>query len=66
VPFSDGTGAGATSLFTGSPTKILDSIGQYQALGVEDFRFDFPSPSIDGRLQGMARFARDVRPHVTA
>jgi probable F420-dependent oxidoreductase len=66
VQFSDGAGAGATSLFTGSPAKILDSIGQYHALGVQDFRFDFPSSSFEGLLQGMERFARDVRPHVAA
>lgn len=66
IQFTAGADAGATSLFTGSPAKILDSIGQYQALGVQDFRFAFPSSSFEGLLQGMERFASEVRPHVTA
>jgi alkanesulfonate monooxygenase SsuD/methylene tetrahydromethanopterin reductase-like flavin-dependent oxidoreductase (luciferase family) len=61
VQFSDGGGSG---VFNGSPQQIIDGIGQYQAAGVQDFRFDFPAPSIEGVLSLMERFASEVRPHV--
>jgi hypothetical protein len=33
-------------------------------VGVQDFRVDFPSPSPDGLLQAMERFAVEVRPQL--
>jgi probable F420-dependent oxidoreductase len=61
VQFSDGGGSG---VFNGSSQQIIDGIGQYQEAGVQDFRFDFPAPSIEGVLSLMERFASEVRPHV--
>lgn len=61
VQFAAGTGA---SLFSGSAQRIAEGIRQYQAVGVQDFRFDFPSPSPEGQLQAMERFATEVRPQV--
>jgi hypothetical protein len=37
-----------------------------QAVGVQDFRLDFPSQSFDSLLQMLARFATEVRPPVQA
>jgi hypothetical protein len=39
---------------------------RYQEVGVQDFRVGFPSPSFNGLLQAMARFATGVRPQVKA
>jgi hypothetical protein len=35
-------------------------------VGVQDLRVDCPRPSVDGVLQGLARFATAVRPPVQA
>jgi alkanesulfonate monooxygenase SsuD/methylene tetrahydromethanopterin reductase-like flavin-dependent oxidoreductase (luciferase family) len=51
-------------VFSGSPQQIIDGIAQYQEAGVQDFRFDFPAPSIEEVLSQMERFASEVRPHV--
>ena len=61
VQFADGRGNG---VFSGSSQQIIDGISQYQEAGVQDFRFDFPAPSIEGVLSRMERFAAEVRPHV--
>jgi probable F420-dependent oxidoreductase len=61
VQFADGGGSG---VFSGSPQQIIDGIAQYQEAGVQDFRFDFPAPSIEEVLSQMERFASEVRPHV--
>jgi probable F420-dependent oxidoreductase len=64
IQFSDGAAAGQRSLFTGSPAQIVEAIQQYQELGVQNFRCDFPSPSFDALLQAMERFTSEVRPQV--
>lgn len=61
VQFSEGGGAG---LFSGSPQRIIEGIHRYQAVGVQDFRVDFPGLGPDGLLQAMERFAAEVRPQV--
>jgi probable F420-dependent oxidoreductase len=61
VQFSEGGSAG---LFSGSPQRIVEGMRQYQAMGVQDFRVDFPGLSPDGLLQAMERFAAEVRPQV--
>src|SRR4029434_10479864 len=61
VQFSEGGSAG---LFSGSPQHIVEGMRQYQAMGVQDFRVDFPGLSPDGLLQAMERFAAEVRPQV--
>lgn len=61
VQFSEGGSAG---LFSGSPQRIVEGMRQYQAVGVQDFRVDFPGLSPDGLLQAMERFAAEVRPQV--
>jgi probable F420-dependent oxidoreductase len=65
IQFTDGAAAGPRSLFTGTPAQISEAIQRYQELGVQNFRCDFPSPSIDRLLQAMERFADEVRPKVT-
>jgi probable F420-dependent oxidoreductase len=64
IQFADGAAAEQRSLFTGSPARIVEAIQQYQELGVQNFRCDFPSPSFDALLQAMERFASEVRPKV--
>jgi probable F420-dependent oxidoreductase len=64
IQFTDGAAAGPRSLFTGTPAQISEAIQRYQELGVQNFRCDFPSPSIDRLLQAMERFADEVRPKV--
>ena len=64
IQFTDGAAVGPRSLFTGTSAQITEAIHRYQALGVENFRCDFPSPSFEGLLQGMERFATEVRPKV--
>jgi len=61
VQFSEGGSAG---LFSGSPQRIVEGIGRYQAVGVQDLRVDFPGLAPDGLLQAMERFAAEVRPQV--
>jgi probable F420-dependent oxidoreductase len=62
IQFTDGAATGPRSLFTGTPAQIVDTLRRYQALGIQNFRCDFPSFSIDGLLQAMERFATEVRP----
>ena len=62
IQFTDGAATGPRSLFTGTPAQIVDTLRRYQELGIQNFRCDFPSPSIDGLLQAMERFATEVRP----
>ena len=62
VQFTDGAATGLRSLFTGTPAQIVDTLRRYQALGIQNFRCDFPSLSIDGLLHAMERFATEVRP----
>lgn len=64
IQFTDGAATGPRSLFTGTPAQIIEAIQRYQELGVQNFRCDFPGPSIDGLLQAMERFAAEVRPKV--
>jgi probable F420-dependent oxidoreductase len=64
IQFTDGAATGPRSLFTGTPAQIVETIQRYQALGVQNFRCDFPSPSFQGLLQAMERFATEVRPKV--
>ena len=64
IQFTDGAATGPRSLFTGTPAQISDTLRRYQELGIQNFRCDFPSPSIDGLLQTMERFATEVRPQV--
>jgi probable F420-dependent oxidoreductase len=64
IQFTDGAATGPRSLFTGTAAQIIEAIQRYQELGVQNFRCDFPSASIDGLLQAMERFAREVRPQV--
>jgi len=64
LQFTQTSGSGARPLFHGPPQQIIESLQRYQEVGVQDFRLDFPSPSFDGLLQGMERFAAEVRPHV--
>jgi len=61
VQFAEGAGPG---LFSGSPQRIVEGMRRYQAVGVQDFRLDFPGLSLDGLLQAMERFAAEVRPQV--
>ena len=42
----------------------MEGIRRYQAVGVQDFRVDFPGLAPDGLLQAMERFAAEVRPQV--
>jgi probable F420-dependent oxidoreductase len=62
IQFIDGAATGPRSLFTGTPAQIVDTLRRYQELGIQNFRCDFPSLSIDGLLQAMERFATEVRP----
>jgi probable F420-dependent oxidoreductase len=62
IQFTDGAATGPRSLFTGTPAQIVDTLQRYQELGIQNFRCDFPSLSIDGLLQAMERFATEVRP----
>jgi probable F420-dependent oxidoreductase len=64
IQFTGGAAAGPRSLFTGTPAQIVEAIQRYQELGVQNFRCDFPSPSFEGLLQAMERFAGEVRPKV--
>jgi alkanesulfonate monooxygenase SsuD/methylene tetrahydromethanopterin reductase-like flavin-dependent oxidoreductase (luciferase family) len=64
IQFADGAATGPRSLFTGTPAQIVEAIQRYQTLGVQNFRCDFPSPSFQGLLQAMERFATEVRPKV--
>ena len=64
IQFTDGAAAGQRSLFTGPPAQVIEAIQRYQELGIQNFRCDFPSPSINGLLQAMERFAAEVRPKV--
>jgi hypothetical protein len=64
IQFTDGAATGPRSLFTGTPAQIGEMLQRYQELGIQNFRCDFPSPSIDGLLQAMERFATEVRPRV--
>jgi probable F420-dependent oxidoreductase len=66
LQFTGGTLSAPHNLFTGTPAQIIEVIQRYKELGVQDFRFDFPSQSFEGLLQAMERFAADVRPQVTA
>lgn len=61
VQFTTGANAG---IFSGSAQHIVEGIRRYQEVGVQDFRFDFPTPSPDGMLEAMERFASEVRPQV--
>jgi probable F420-dependent oxidoreductase len=62
IQFTDGAATGPRSLFTGTSAQIVDTLRRYQELGIQNFRCDFPSVSIDGLLQAMERFATEVRP----
>jgi probable F420-dependent oxidoreductase len=62
IQFTDGAATGPRSLFTGTSAQIVDTLRRYQELGIQNFRCDFPSLSIDGLLQAMGRFATEVRP----
>ncbi len=64
IQFTDGAATGPRSLFTGTPAQIIEAIQRYQELGMQNFRCDFPSASIDGLLHAMERFASEVRPKV--
>jgi probable F420-dependent oxidoreductase len=64
IQFTDGVATGPRSLFTGTRAQIIEAIQRYQELGIQNFRCDFPSASIDGLLQAMERFAGEVRPQV--
>jgi probable F420-dependent oxidoreductase len=64
IQFTDGTATGQRSLFTGTPAQVVEAIQGYQALGIQNFRCDFPSPSIDDLLRAMERFATEVRPRL--
>jgi probable F420-dependent oxidoreductase len=64
IQFTDGPAGGPRSLFTGAPAQIVEAIQRYQELGMQNFRCAFPSPSFDGLLQAMERFASEVRPKV--
>jgi probable F420-dependent oxidoreductase len=64
IQFSDGAATGPGSLFTGTPAQISDTLGRYQELGIQNFRCDFPSATIDGLLRAMERFATEVRPQL--
>jgi probable F420-dependent oxidoreductase len=66
IQFTDASATGPRSLFTGTPTQITEAIQRYQELGVQNLRCDFPSPSLEGMLQAMERFATEVRPRVGA
>lgn len=61
VQFTDGA---STGVFSGSPQKVVEGIRRYQEIGVQDFRFDFPTLSPDEMLRAMERFAAEVRPQV--
>ena len=64
IQFTDGAATGPRSLFTGTPAQIVETLRRYQELGIQNFRCDFPSLSIDGLLQAMERFATEVRPQL--
>jgi probable F420-dependent oxidoreductase len=64
IQFADGPIAGPHSLFSGTPVQIVETLRRYQELGIQNFRCDFPSSSIDGLLQAMERFTIEVRPQV--
>jgi probable F420-dependent oxidoreductase len=64
IQFTDGAATGPRSLFTGTSAQIVDTLRRYQELGIQNFRCDFPSLSIDGLLQAMERFATEVRPQL--
>ena len=66
IQFGDGMASGQHSLFSGSPAQIVESIQRYQELGVQNFRCDFPSTSLEGLLGAMERFATEVRPKVAS
>jgi len=64
IQFTDGAATGPRSLFTGTPAQIVETLRRYQELGIQNFRCDFPSLSIDGLLRAMERFATEVRPQL--
>jgi probable F420-dependent oxidoreductase len=64
IQFTDRAITGPHSLLTGTPAQIIDTLHRYQDLGIQNFRCDFPSSSIDDLLQAMQRFASEVRPHL--
>jgi probable F420-dependent oxidoreductase len=64
IQFTDGAATGPRSLFTGTPAQIVETLRRYQELGIQNFRCDFPSVSIDGLLQAMERFATEVQPQL--
>jgi alkanesulfonate monooxygenase SsuD/methylene tetrahydromethanopterin reductase-like flavin-dependent oxidoreductase (luciferase family) len=64
IQFADDPSAGPRSLFSGTPAQIVETLRRYQELGIQNFRCDFPSASIDGLLEAMERFAVEVRPQV--
>jgi probable F420-dependent oxidoreductase len=58
--------AGARPLFQGSADDVLGDVRAYAALGVSHFVFDPTTPDIDAVLASLERFAREVRPALTA
>jgi probable F420-dependent oxidoreductase len=64
IHFTDRAPSGPHSLFAGTPAQIVEAIQRYQELGVQNFRCDFPSTSLDALLQAMERFTTEVRPHI--
>jgi probable F420-dependent oxidoreductase len=66
IQFTDVPVSGPRSLFTGTPAQIIEAIRQYQDLGIQNFRCDFPSPSLEGLLGALERFAAEVRPRLAS
>ena len=59
VVFQDGPGEFLTQ---GTPQQIADGIKRYIEIGAEHFTLDFVPEKVDNVLDGMERFAQEVRP----
>jgi probable F420-dependent oxidoreductase len=53
-------------VLSGHPEEIAADLRQYQALGVRNVNLNVPGGSIGEQLEAMERFAREVRPLITA
>ena len=48
----------------GSPAEMLDTVGRWQAIGVDHILLDPVAPGLAGRRAAMERFMLDVAPQV--
>jgi len=56
--------AGARRSFSGSAAEIAGDIRSFAAIGVHELIFDFRGSSLAQSIEGLQRFAAEVRPLV--